>query len=94
LEALAASQAASFVPRGLAPLPLLTHAPLLLPATPAQEFFLRMEHEAQAMLASRFIPSLQFTGVGHEVDLLRLRVHKSAAGIAEALAGRAADLQA
>lgn len=53
-----------------------------------------MEHEAHAMLAARYIPSLQFTGVEHEVDLLRLRVHKSAAGIAEALANRAADLQA
>ena len=37
------------------------------------------------MMASRFIPSLQFTGVEHKVDLLRLRLHKSAASIGETL---------
>jgi nucleotide-binding universal stress UspA family protein len=53
-----------------------------------------MEHEAHAMMASRFTPALQFTGVEHSVDLLRLRVHKSAAGIGEALAARARDVGA
>jgi nucleotide-binding universal stress UspA family protein len=55
---------------------------------------MRLEHEAQGMMASRFIPSLQFTGINHEVDLLRLRVHRSAAGIGEALAGKAVDVGA
>ena len=59
-----------------------------------REFLLRMEHEAQNMMASRFIPSLQFTGINHQVDLLRLRVHKSAAGIGEVLSNRAVDTKA
>ena len=74
-----------------------TASPLLPPPSPpnrVQEFFLRKEHEAQAMLAARFIPSLQFTGIEHEVDLLRLRLHASAASIGESLATRAADLGA
>lgn len=60
----------------------------------SREYFLRMEHEANTMLANRFIPSLQFTGVNSEVDLLRLRVHKSAAGIGEAICNRAQDIGA
>lgn len=60
----------------------------------AQEFFNRLEHEAQTMLSSRFIPSLQFTGIEYTVELLRLRVHKSAAGIGEALADCATNLGA
>lgn len=60
----------------------------------ASEFFSRMEHEAHTMLESRFIPSLQFTGINYEVNLLRLKVHKSAAGIAEALANCARDVNA
>lgn len=59
-----------------------------------REFLLRMEHQAQTMLSSRFVPSLQFTGVNHQVDLLRLKVHKSAAGIGELLSNRAVDVQA
>jgi nucleotide-binding universal stress UspA family protein len=53
-----------------------------------------MEHEAQTMMASRFIPSVQFSGVDHAVDLLRLKVHKSAAGIGEVLSNRAVDIKA
>ncbi|KAL4551769.1 hypothetical protein Ndes2526B_g06035 [Nannochloris sp. 'desiccata'] len=59
-----------------------------------REFLLRMEHEAQSMMASRFIPSVQFSGVDHQVDLLRLKVHKSAAGIGEVLSNRAVDIKA
>lgn len=60
----------------------------------AREYFMRLEHEAQGMMASRFTPTLQFTGINHQVDLLRLRVHRSAAGIGEALAGKAVDVGA
>lgn len=60
----------------------------------AREFMLRLEHEAQTMMAARFVPSLQFKGIDHVVDLLRLRVHKSAASIGEALSQRATDLGA
>ena len=59
-----------------------------------REFLLRLEHEANAMMASRFIPSLQFTGIEHKVELLRMKVHKSAAGIGEVLCNRAAELNA
>ena len=59
-----------------------------------REFLLRLEHEAQNMLANRFIPSLQFTGINHTVDLLRLKVHKSAGGIGEILSNRAVDVKA
>jgi hypothetical protein len=67
----------------LLPLPCISTTPHTYPLTLPQEFFNRMEHEARTMLSSRFIPHLQFTGVNHEVALLRMRVHKSAAGIAE-----------
>lgn len=60
----------------------------------AKEFFLRLEHEANAMLQARFVPALQFTGVGYEVALLRMRTHKSAAGIGEVICDRAANLGA
>jgi len=53
-----------------------------------------MEHEAQDMMATRFIPSVQFSGVDHQVDLLRLKVHKSAAGIGEVLSNKAVDIKA
>lgn len=46
------------------------------------------------MMASRFIPSIQFSGVEHQVDLLQLKVHKSAAGIGEVLSNRAVDIKA
>ncbi|PSC76927.1 universal stress [Micractinium conductrix] len=60
----------------------------------AKEFFLRMEHEGSAMLQGRYVPLLQFKGVHHEELLLRLKVHRSAAGIAEAICGKAAGLGA
>ncbi|EFN53371.1 hypothetical protein CHLNCDRAFT_137133 [Chlorella variabilis] len=60
----------------------------------AKEFFLRMEHEGSAMLQGRYVPLLQFKGVQHEELLLRLKVHRSAAGIAEAICSKASDLGA
>lgn len=60
----------------------------------AREFFSRMEHEARGMLANRFVPSLQFSGIHCEIDILKLKVHRSAAGIGEQLSNRAVDLGA
>lgn len=60
----------------------------------AKEFFLRMEHEGSAMLQGRYVPLLQFKGIKHEELLLRLKVHRSAAGIAEAICVKAAELGA
>jgi len=51
-------------------------------------------HEAQSMMSSRFIPSIQFTGINHQVDLLRLKLHNSAAGIGETLASHATNIGA
>ncbi|KAL4458806.1 hypothetical protein ABPG75_013671 [Micractinium tetrahymenae] len=60
----------------------------------AKEFFLRMEHEGSAMLQDRYVPLLQLKGIKHEELLLRLKVHRSAAGIAEAICVKAAELGA
>lgn len=69
-------------------------APARLEGTYAHEFFLRQEHEAKTMIQSRFVPSLQFTGLNSEIELIRLRVQKSAAAIGEALSARAAEIGA
>ncbi|KAI7836636.1 hypothetical protein COHA_009521 [Chlorella ohadii] len=60
----------------------------------AKEYFLRLEHESSAMLQGRYVPLLQFKGIAHEELLLRLKVHRSAAGIAEAICSKASDLGA
>ena len=54
----------------------------------------RIEKEARDMLNARFIPTLEFSGIKYETDLLRLKVHKSAGGIAESLSNCAFNLGA
>lgn len=51
----------------------------------AKEFKSRAEHEATEMIESRYVPSLEMNGIDYEINLLPLKVHKSAGGIAETL---------
>ncbi len=46
------------------------------------------------MLQSKFCPPLAVAGIEHEILLLRLKVHMSAAGIGEAICSKALDLGA
>jgi hypothetical protein len=60
----------------------------------SQEVFLRLEHEASLMMQTRFVPALQFTGINHTIEIIKLKVDKSAGAIGEALAAKAAALEA
>ncbi|GAB4821766.1 hypothetical protein N2152v2_008812 [Parachlorella kessleri] len=60
----------------------------------AREYFTRLEGEATTMLQTRFSPPLAAAGIEHELLLLRLKVHMSAAGIGEAICSKARDLGA
>ena len=51
----------------------------------AKEFRSRAEREATEMIESRYVPSLEMNGIEYEIDLLPLKVHKSAGGIGETL---------
>lgn len=51
----------------------------------AKEFQSRAEHEATEMIESRYVPSVEMNGIDYEINLLPLKVHKSAGGIGETL---------
>jgi len=60
----------------------------------AKEFKTRAEHDANEMLQARYIPSLEINGIDFQTNLIQLKVHKSAGGIAEALTSAALNLGA
>ncbi|KAL6774291.1 hypothetical protein ACKKBG_A24440 [Auxenochlorella protothecoides x Auxenochlorella symbiontica] len=58
------------------------------------QFMERVESEAAAMLAARYVPIVKHAGVAFTTCLLRLTAGRSAAAIGELLAGAARDLAA
>lgn len=46
------------------------------------------------MMQARFVPPLQFTGINHTIEIIKLKVDKSAGAIGEALAAKATALEA
>eukprot|EP00887_Chlorella_sp_A99_P006505 scaffold3.g6505.t1 len=71
-------------------------APAQEEARYAKQYLQRLEGDAARMLQERFAPQLAVAppGVRSEPLLLRLKLHKSAGGIGEALCTKAADLGA
>lgn len=51
----------------------------------AKEVQCRAADEATEMMEARYVPSLEMNGIEYEINLLPLKLHKSAAGIGETL---------
>ena len=72
----------------------LQWSPMRDEQTFAKEFMSRAVHEAHEMMEERYVPSLEMNGIESKVECLKLKVHKSAGGIAEALTNAALNMGA
>lgn len=72
----------------------LQWSPMRDEQTFAKEFMSRAVHEAHDMMEERYVPSLEMNGIESKVECLKLKVHKSAGGIAEALTNSALNMGA